>query len=92
MIESVKTWIAQIIEVAVALAALGIVLQILFGEALMFFAPVTDNLMAFIANLGDNGLIGLIALVVIIWLFSKANLVANANNSQPQPNRHDQQL
>jgi hypothetical protein len=45
--------------------------QILFGNNVPFFKDVTANLMSFIAQLGTNGLVGLIALFVIVWVFQK---------------------
>jgi hypothetical protein len=38
-----------------------------------FFSGVTENLMGFINSLGSNGVVGLIALFVIVWVFSKKN-------------------
>lgn len=71
MMDTARKWIAQIIEVGLLLIALGVVLQILFGADVVFFAPVTQNLTALIAQLGQDGLVGLIALAIILWLFIK---------------------
>ena len=47
-------------------------LQLLFGKAVAFITgDVVTNLIELIKALGDNGIVGLIALAVIIWLFSK---------------------
>lgn len=72
MIDSAKRWISQIIEVGLLLIALGVVLQVLFGMQVEFFSTVTQNLMGLINQLGDNGLVGLIALAIIVWLFRKS--------------------
>ncbi len=74
MIDSAKRWIAQIIEVGLLLIALGVVLQVLFGMQVEFFSTVTQNLMSLVNQLGDNGLVGLIALAIILWLFRKAEV------------------
>jgi hypothetical protein len=37
---------------------------------LPFFSNVTDNIMALTKSLGDAGLVGLITVAIIIWLFS----------------------
>lgn len=71
MMDTTRKWIAQVVEIGLLLIALGIVLQILFGNAVVFFAPVTQNLTGLIAELGQNGLVGLIALAIILWLFLK---------------------
>ena len=68
--ERAKRWIGQITEAGLMLVALGIVLQILFGRTVSFITgDIIGNLMVIIQGLGDNGLVGLIALAVIIWLF-----------------------
>jgi len=40
------------------------------GANIPFFGNVTANIMAIVKELGANGLVGLIALGVILWLFS----------------------
>ncbi len=62
--------IGQIIELGLLLVALAIVLQILFGRDVGFITnDVVGNLIALIQQLGDNGLVGLIAGGIILWLF-----------------------
>ena len=67
----VKRWIGEIVEIALLLVALGITIEILFGATVPFFGGVVTNLTALISNLGENGLVGLIALAVILWLFHR---------------------
>ena len=76
MIETSKKWIAAAIECSVLLIALGIVLQVLFGMQVEFFDHITQNIMNLLNQLGDNGLVGLIALGVILWLFRNAGIKA----------------
>jgi hypothetical protein len=52
------------------------VAHILFGETVPFFGRVVPNLTALIADLGENGLVGLIALAVIIYLFQRRRVFA----------------
>jgi hypothetical protein len=54
---------------------LAIVLAVLVGSNLPFFGGVTANIMALVKDLGSNGLVGLIALGVILWLFSNRKMV-----------------
>ena len=70
-LEKVKKWIGQITELGLLLVALAIVAQILVGDNLGFFGDIVGNLIAIINQLGDNGLVGLIAIVIILWLFAK---------------------
>jgi hypothetical protein len=57
------------------LLALGIVCAMLVGAAnLPFFGNVVTNIMALVGDLGKNGLVGLIALGIILWLFSNRKM------------------
>lgn len=71
-LENIKRWLGAITEIGLLLVALGIVIGILFGQNAPFIgADIVGNLTALIASLGNNGLVGLIALAIILWLFSK---------------------
>lgn len=72
-LEEAKRWIGEIIEIFLLLIALGITVEILFGvnNTIPFFGEVVDNMTALISTLGDNGLVGLIALAIIFFLFRK---------------------
>ena len=71
-IDKSKRWIAQITELGLLLVALAIVAQILVGETnLWVFDGVVDNLLVIIDRLGQNGLVGLVAIAIIMWLFAK---------------------
>jgi hypothetical protein len=70
--DKLKGWLSQIVELGLLLIALGIVLQILFGRAVSFIpGDVVGNLIGVVKAMGDNGLVGLIAIGVILWLFWK---------------------
>ncbi len=72
MLEQVKRWLGEITEIALLLIAVGIAVEILFGASVPFFGGgVVANLTALIAGLGDNGLVGLISLSIIFYLFNK---------------------
>jgi ABC-type enterochelin transport system permease subunit len=74
MIENIKSWIGALTDVGLMLLALAIVAALLVGGNLPFFGTVVGNIVALIKDLGANGLVGLIALGVIIWLFSHRSL------------------
>ena len=57
-----------------ALLALAIVAALLVGGSLPFFGSVVGNMINLVKELGANGLVGLIALGLILWLFSKRAL------------------
>lgn len=65
-----KSIIGQLIDIGLALLVLAIVLQLLVGGALPFFGSVVDNITALVSSLGGNGLVGLIVLGIILWLFA----------------------
>lgn len=76
-LQEVKRWLGEITEIALLLIALGIVIEILFGPAAIpFFGQVVPNLTAIVSTLGENGLVGLIALSIILWLFYRKKAVA----------------
>lgn len=71
VLENVKRYLIQFTELGLLLVALFVVLQILFGESTFLVGPVVSNLLALIKSLGDSGLVGLIAIGIILWLFQK---------------------
>jgi hypothetical protein len=70
-LNTVKSWIGSLTEIGLMLLALAIVAALLVGSQLPFFGNVTANIMALVKGLGDGGLVGLITLGIIIWLFSE---------------------
>lgn len=64
-----KKIVAGFTQVVLALAALAIVIQVLFGKYFLT-GDFIANLMALIKQIGDAGMVGLIALGVIVWIFS----------------------
>jgi len=65
----IKKVVAAVTQIGFALAALSIVIQILYGKPFIM-GDFAANLMVLIRQIGDAGLIGLIALAVILWIFS----------------------
>lgn len=75
-LEETKRWLGEITEIFLLLVALGIIVEILFGETVPFFGGVVANLTELISTLGENGLIGLITLSIILFLFYRKKAVA----------------
>ena len=73
-IDTLKDWVGALTELGLMLLALAIVLGLLVGSNLPFFGTVTANIMAMVKDLGSNGLIGLIVLGLILWLFSNRKM------------------
>ena len=70
-IAKIKAWIGAITDIGLMLLALAIVASLLVGANLPFFGGVVSNIISLVKDLGANGLVGLIALGVIFWLFAK---------------------
>ncbi len=59
-------------EAAVALLALAVVLQVLFGTATAFFpVDVVGNVVTITNQLGSQGVVGLVAVWVLVALFNR---------------------
>jgi len=71
LMDQVKAVIGQIVDIGLALVAVAIVATVLFGPNLPFFGGVIGNLVGIVDLLGKAGLVGLIALGIIVWLFAK---------------------
>lgn len=70
-IKVVKGWVKEFVDITLLFIAVGVIVQIVFGKDVPFFSGITSNLMDFIGQLGQNGITGLIALFVIVWVFTK---------------------
>jgi ABC-type enterochelin transport system permease subunit len=73
-LHTVKSWVGSLTEVALMLLALGIALALLAGPQVPFLGNVVGNIVAMVNELGKNGIVGLIALGIILWLFSNRSV------------------
>ena len=65
-------WIRSLTEAGLALIALGVVLQILFGAAVPFIGlDVIGSVTDLVKALGSEGLVGLVAVWVLWGIYSK---------------------
>tara|TARA_R100000808_G_scaffold20401_1_gene44133 strand:- start:432 stop:659 length:228 start_codon:yes stop_codon:yes gene_type:complete len=75
MLEKLQTagvWVRELTEVSVSMLALAVVLQVLFGAAVPFFpVDVIGSVVDITAQLGAEGLVGLIAIWVLIGIMNK---------------------
>ena len=72
MLDTIKSWLKQITEVGLLLIAAAVVLEIIFGSAVPFIGVgILDNIIAITAKLGQDGLIGIIAIGIIVWLYMR---------------------
>tara|TARA_B100001123_G_scaffold4437_1_gene5848 strand:+ start:695 stop:946 length:252 start_codon:yes stop_codon:yes gene_type:complete len=72
MLDTVKSWLRQITEVGLLLIAAAIVLEIIFGSAVPYIGVgILDNVVALTAKLGQDGLVGIIAIGIVVWLYMR---------------------
>ena len=83
-LNSLLAWINKITQAVIVLIPLAIVLNILFGKEIVFVGNVVENLIGLLNSFASQGLIGLIALAIIIWIFA---LVFKSNRSDDTQER-----
>ena len=72
LVAPVKSWIGGLTTVGVSLLGLAIVLQVLFGDSVVFVpVDVIGSIYNIVASLGSSGLVGLITVGVIYWIFKQ---------------------
>ncbi len=68
MLDNITRWLRGVIDLVVVLVVLGVVLQVLFPQALIFVdADVTGNLINLINKFSGAGLVGLIAFGLVYY-------------------------
>ena len=71
-LETVKGWARELIDLLMVFIVLGVISQIIFGTGttgIPYFGEVVANLMDLVSQLGTNGIVGLIALLIIVGLY-----------------------
>jgi len=72
MLDKVTGWMKSLTDAGLALIALGVVLQILFGAAVPFIGlDVVGSVVGLVKELGSEGLVGLAAIWVLWGIYSK---------------------
>ncbi len=66
-----KMMVLKFTDIAVALLALAIILQLLFGNNTAFLGDVAGNIMNFIKAFGGQGLVGLVAIGVVVYILNR---------------------
>ena len=70
MLDTVKIWLRQISEVGLLLIAAAVVLEVIFGSPVDFIGlSILDNITALTRELGEQGLVGIISIAIIVWLY-----------------------
>ena len=74
MLDKAIGWMRSLTEAGIALIALGVVLQVIWpGAAAIPFIgiDIVGNVLALVAKLGGEGLVGLVALWVLCGIYSR---------------------
>ncbi len=72
MLDQILAGLKKVTEIGIALLALGIVMLVLFGTVVPFVGgDIIGNIVAVIAMLGAQGLVGLVAIGVIWAIFTR---------------------
>ena len=65
-------FLSNVLDLGVKLLAVGVILQIVFGEAVPFMGlDILANVIKFVTALGSQGLVGLVAIGVLGWAFNR---------------------
>ena len=69
-LDSIRRWVGALAELGISIIALGVVLQVLFGDGTgaVPFLPVDvlGSVIGFVDALGSQGLVGLVALGIFV--------------------------
>ena len=72
MLDKALGWMRSLTELGLAVIALGVVLQIIFGAALPFIGiDIVGSVVALVKQLGQEGFVRLIAIWVLWGIYSK---------------------
>ena len=72
MLDNVKGWLKEIAEVGMLVIAVAVVLELIFGWAVPFIGiGILDNITALTAQLGSEGLVGIITIGLVVWLYMR---------------------
>ena len=72
IITYIKSGTSAITDIGVGLVSISVLAEILFGKGALFGADVIGNLTNIVGTIGgENGLIGLVALFILVALLKK---------------------
>ena len=71
-VDTIKGWLKDIAEVGLLVIAVAVVLELIFGSAVPFIGiGILDNITALTAQLGSEGLVGIITIGLVVWLYMR---------------------
>ena len=71
-ITQIKSYLNKFVELGVLLLAVSVIAEIIFGPNVAFFgSQVTNNLVALLQSLGEQGVAALIIVFAVIFVYRK---------------------
>ena len=71
-INKIKSYLNKFLEIAVLLLAVSVIAEIVFGPNVAFFgSQVTNNLIALLNSLGNQGTAAIIIVLAVIFTYRK---------------------
>ncbi len=70
-LHTIKTWLWEIAEITALVAAISVLLSVVFGPELPFFGNVLKNLQPLAKVLGESGGAIIIALLIIVAIYAR---------------------
>ena len=84
MISRIKQILREIIDFGLLLIAIAIILEVLFGPSSPFLGKnITQNLVSLINQLGSEGVVGIISVAIIIYLWNRLQTVSYTHLTLP---------
>ena len=72
MISRIKQIMREIVDFGLLLIAIAIILEVLFGPSSPFLGSnIIDNLVRLVNELGSEGVVGIISVAIIIYLWNR---------------------
>ena len=69
MMDTAKSFLRNVMDIALVVIPLSVVLGIIFGPSVPFIGTaVVGNISDLVSQLGGSGLVGIIVLGVLMWL------------------------
>ena len=69
MMDTAKSFLRGVMDVAMVVIPLSVVLGVIFGPSVPFIGTaVVGNITSLVSSLGGNGLVGIIVLGILWWL------------------------
>ena len=74
MISRIKQILREIIDFGLLLIAIAIILEVLFGPSSPFLGKnITANIVDLVNRLGSEGVVGIISVAIVIYLWNRVN-------------------